>query len=255
VTRQDSITIFGCRIDRVTMDDALYRCRVFMHEGGPHTIVTADTSGIVIAQEDDEYRRILNAADLVTPDSIGVVWASRRFRTPLPERVPGVDTMERLCEMASETGARVYLLGAAPGVAEIAADNLREKFPGLVIAGTRHGYFAADEEKGIVEAIAATRPDMLFVAFGIPKQEKFIARWLPATGAKLAMGVGGSFDAFAGVVKRAPALVRQMHLEWLWRTLSNPRKWRKAMTLPRFAWMVLRSSAARGEARKNPNAP
>lgn len=246
VTRQQSITIFGCRIDRVTMNDALSLCRRFLREGGPHTIVTADTSGIVIAQEDEEYRRILNNADLVTPDSIGVVWASRRFRTPLPERVPGVDTMERLCEMASETGARVYLLGAAPGVAEIAADNLRENYPGLVVAGTHHGYFAAGEEKAIVEAIAAARPDMLFVAFGIPKQEKFIARWLPATGARLAMGVGGSFDAFAGIVKRAPTLVRRMHLEWLWRTLSNPRKWRKAMTLPRFAWMVLTARSQRG---------
>ncbi|HEY3265387.1 MAG TPA: WecB/TagA/CpsF family glycosyltransferase [Armatimonadota bacterium] len=233
------VRLFNCRVDRVTMDDAMDRCRAFVEEGGPHTVVTADTSGIVIAQSDPEYMRILNAADLVTPDSIGVVWASRKFRAPVPERVPGVDTMEGLCRVAAQTGWRVFLFGAAPGVADTAATNLTARFPGLTIAGTRNGYFTPAEEPGIVDGIRAARPDLLFVAFGIPKQEKWIDANLPATGAKLAMGVGGSFDAFAGVVKRAPLFVRRLHMEWLWRTLSNPKKIGKAMTLPKFAWMVI----------------
>lgn len=216
------------------------RCRAFLEGERPRYVVTADTSGIVIAQQDAEYRRILNAADLVTPDSIGVVWASRRFGAPVPERVPGVDTMEALCALAAEEGRRVFLFGAAPGVADQAAENLVRKHPGLNVVGTRHGFFSADEEEDIVSTIRAARPDLLFVAFGIPKQEKWIAQHLPATGAKLAMGVGGSFDAFAGVVKRAPAPIRKIHMEWLWRTLSNPKKIRKAATLPRFALMVLR---------------
>lgn len=236
-----SVELFGCRVDRVTMEEAMDRSRAFLAEGGPHYVVTADTSGIVIAQDDAEYRRILNAADLVTPDSIGVVWASRKFGAPVPERVPGVDTMEALCALAAREGHRAFLFGAAPGVAEMAGANLAAKYPGLNVVGVRHGFFTPGEEEGIVADIRAARPDMLFVAFGIPKQEKWIARHLPATGAKLAMGVGGSFDAFAGVVKRAPAPVRRIHLEWLWRTLGNPKKIRKAATLPRFAMMVLRA--------------
>lgn len=235
-----SVELFGCRVDRVTMEEAMDRCRAFLEGERPRYVVTADTSGIVIAQQDAEYRRILNAADLVTPDSIGVVWASRRFGAPVPERVPGVDTMEALCALAAEEGRRVFLFGAAPGVADQAAENLVRKHPGLNVVGTRHGFFSADEEEDIVSTIRAARPDLLFVAFGIPKQEKWIAQHLPATGAKLAMGVGGSFDAFAGVVKRAPAPIRKIHMEWLWRTLSNPKKIRKAATLPRFALMVLR---------------
>jgi N-acetylglucosaminyldiphosphoundecaprenol N-acetyl-beta-D-mannosaminyltransferase len=223
------------------MREAIARCGFFLAEGGPHYVVTADTSGIVIAQGDEEYRRIINEADLVTPDSIGVVWASRKFGQPVPERVPGVDTMEALCGLAAAEGLRVYLFGAAPGVAETAAANLRAKFPGLTVAGTRNGYFASTDEPGIIADIRNAGADVLFVAFGIPKQEKWIKQNLPATGARLAMGVGGSFDAFAGVVKRAPATIRKVHLEWLWRTLSNPRKIRKAATLPRFAWMVYRA--------------
>jgi len=238
--RPPSVDLFGCRVDRVTMAEALAQCGAFLAEEGPHYIVTADTSGIVIAQDDPEYRRILNAANLVTPDSIGVVWASRKFGEPVPERVPGVDTMEALCELAAQQGYRVYLFGAAPGVAQTAARNLAAKYPGLNVVGTRNGFFTREEEPAIVADIRAARPDILFVAFGIPRQEKWIAANLGATGAKLAMGVGGSFDAFAGVVKRAPAPVRKVHLEWLWRTLSNPKKIRKAATLPRFALMVLR---------------
>lgn len=235
-----SVSLFGCRVDRVTMREAIARCGAFLAEGGPHYVVTADTSGIVIAQSDTEYRRIINEADLVTPDSIGVVWASRKFGKPVPERVPGVDTMEALCALAAAEGLRVYLFGAAPGVAQKAATNLCCKYPGLAIAGTRDGFFRAKDEPGIITEIAAAQTDILFVAVGIPKQEKWIKANLPATGAGLAMGVGGSFDAFAGVVKRAPKAVQRIHMEWLWRTLSNPKKIKKAVTLPIFVWMVLR---------------
>jgi len=237
-----SVELFGCRVDRVSMREAIARCGAFLAEGGPHYVVTADTSGIVIAQSDDEYRKIINEADLVTPDSIGVVWASRKFGSPVPERVPGVDTMEALCALAAAEGLRVFLFGAAPGVADMAAANLTRKYPGLPIAGTRNGFFSGDDIPGIVESIKAANTDILFVAVGIPKQEKWIRANLAATGARLAMGVGGSFDAFAGVVKRAPKAVQRAHMEWLWRTLSNPKKIRKAATLPRFAMMVLRGS-------------
>jgi N-acetylglucosaminyldiphosphoundecaprenol N-acetyl-beta-D-mannosaminyltransferase len=150
--------------------------------------------------------------------------------------------MEALCALAAAEGLRVFLFGAAPGVADMAAANLTRKYPGLPIAGTRNGFFSGDDIPGIVESIKAANTDILFVAVGIPKQEKWIRANLAATGARLAMGVGGSFDAFAGVVKRAPKAVQRAHMEWLWRTLSNPKKIRKAATLPRFAMMVLRGS-------------
>jgi N-acetylglucosaminyldiphosphoundecaprenol N-acetyl-beta-D-mannosaminyltransferase len=234
-----SVTLFGCRVDRLPMEGVVIRCSEFLREDRPHYVVTADTSAIVIAQDDEPFRGIINDADLVTPDSIGVVWASKRAGSPVPERVPGVDTMERLCELAAKTGDPVYLLGAAPGVAEMAANALCQRFPGLKVSGARDGFFQPDDEPDIVRAIAESGARILFVALGIPKQEKFIARNLASTGVRLAMGVGGSFDCFAGIVKRAPTIVRNFQLEWLWRTLSNPKKWRKALTLPQFAFMVL----------------
>lgn len=234
-----SVEILGVTVHAVSMKGAVYAIEGFIQEGGPSMVITADTSGIVLAQHDRQWMDIMNGASLVTPDSIGVVWAARRLGTPVRERVTGVDLMDILCSRAAQKGYRVYLLGSAPGVAEQAARKMQERHPGLLVVGARHGFLAPDEEAEVVREIRSLGVDILFVAMGIPRQEKFIFEHLYEMAAKVSIGVGGSFDVWSGNVRRAPKFVRAMRLEWLWRLLLNPRKWRKALTLPQFIWLVV----------------
>lgn len=235
------VTILGIPVDRLTMDETVARVESFIASGAPHMVVTADSSGIVEAGRDQEFFEIMQTADLVTADSVGVVWAAKRKGMPLPERVSGVDLFARLCQGSAEKGYKLFLLGAAPGVAEIAAERCRLRFPGCRIVGTRHGFFPADSDELVAREIAATKPDVLFVAMGMPRQEKFIRRTQEIIRAPVAIGVGGTLDVFSGNVKRAPKLIQKLRLEWLWRTLQNPKKISKARNLPIFVRRVIRA--------------
>lgn len=239
--RRVQVDILGIAVDDVTMEGALRTIENFVASDRSHIVVTADASGIYIAQGDPDYRRILIEADLVTPDSVGVLWAAKKRGHALPERVSGVDLVDRICEISARRGFSVYFLGAAPGVADLAAETLRAKYPGCNIVGTRHGYFDPADDEAVAREVAAFHPDVLFVAMGIPRQEKFIAATRSTIRAKAAIGVGGSLDVFSGRVKRAPKAVQKLRLEWLWRTALNPKKISKAKCLPKFAWRVLRS--------------
>ncbi|MDO8684450.1 MAG: WecB/TagA/CpsF family glycosyltransferase [Armatimonadota bacterium] len=230
-------TILGIRIDRLDMASAVGVVRRFLNSGKPHMVVTADSAGLALAQSDVELRQIMLSADLVTPDSSGLLLGARLMGTPLIERVSGIDLAQEICKICAETGDSIYLLGAAPGIAESAAQNLAAKYPNLKIAGTHDGYFSDDAP--VVEEIKKSGASVLFVAMGIPKQEKWIAAHLQALGVSLAIGLGGSFDVFSGQVKRAPAWMRNHGFEWLHRLISNPRKISKVAHLPRFAIMVL----------------
>ncbi len=233
------VDILGIGVDPVSMEEAIARISRFIDEGVPRIVVTADSSGLVAAQSDVVWRDILLNADLVTPDSAGVVWASRRLGSPVRDRVSGVDLVERICERSSVSGWRIFFLGAAPGVAAKAADQMRLKYPGVNIVGVHDGYFPTSDEISVVAEVRTASPDVVFVAMGIPKQEKFIAEHLFELGSKVAMGVGGSFDVLSGTVKRAPKLFQRMRLEWLWRWVLRPSKWRKNILLPKFWWMVM----------------
>lgn len=234
-----SVEILGVTVHAVSIKSAVYAIEALIEQGGPSMVITADTSGIVLAQHDRQWMDIMNGANLVTPDSIGVVWAARRLGTPIRERVTGVDLMDILCSRAAQKGYRVCLLGAAPGVAAQAARRMQERHPGLIVVGATHGYLSPAEEAEVVREIRSLNVDILFVAMGIPKQEKFIFEHLYEMAAKVSIGVGGSFDVWSGNVRRAPKLIRAMRLEWLWRLLLNPRKWRKALSLPQFLWLIL----------------
>jgi N-acetylglucosaminyldiphosphoundecaprenol N-acetyl-beta-D-mannosaminyltransferase len=179
----------------------------------------------------------------VVADGIGVVWASRRVGCPLPERVPGIELMEALCARAEAEGWAVFLLGGLPGVAEQAALALSRRWPRLRVAGTHHGYFS--EDGPVVEQVARSGAQVLFCGLGSPRQELWLARNLARLGVQLAMGVGGSLDVLAGRTPRAPLWLRRLHLEWLYRLLREPRRWRRQLALPRFAWLVLRSRPGR----------
>lgn len=239
VTR-DTVNILGIPVDRVTMDEALLRIDDMVASGRPNFVATADASMIVDGVSIPEFGDLLRSAALVTPDSAGVLWAAKRAGKPLEGKVSGVDLVDRLCERSAARGYRLYFLGAEPGVAEEAAKQLAERHPGCHIVGTHHGYFGPDKDAQVAAEVAKSNLDVLFVAMGIPRQEFFIRDTMSVIGARVAMGVGGSFDVYSGRVKRAPIIFRRMRMEWLWRLILNPRKWRKVLKLPQFVMMVLR---------------
>ena len=185
-------------------------------------------------------RAIVADADLVTPDGAGILWASRLLRTPIHHKVSGVDLVGHVCRLSAERGWRVFFLGAAPGVADEAAANLRARFPGAQIVGTHDGYFTPEQEPDVLARIKAAMPDVLLVAFGIPKQEKWITRHKADLNIPVSVGIGGSFDVYSGRVSRAPVWMQEHSLEWLHRLASNPKKIGKVMTLPKFVLLALR---------------
>ncbi len=237
------VWILGVPFDPVGLKEAADRACSVVRAGGSHLVVTANPELVVAAQSDPELARAVRAASLVVADGIGVVWASRRFRRPLPERVPGIELMELLCARAAEEGWRVFLLGGLAGVAEQAAAALQRRWPTLQVAGTHHGYFSEDD--AVVEQVARSGAELLFCGLGSPRQELWLHRHLHPLGVRLAMGVGGSLDVLAGRTPRAPGWVRRLHLEWLYRLARQPWRWRRQLALPRFAWMVLRSGPGR----------
>ncbi len=235
-----SISLLGIKVSKITMTDALSAVSNFIESGVPHMIVTADASMIARAQEDDELKTIINEADLVTPDGSGIIKGARILGTPLIERVSGVDLAKELCRMSAEQGFSIYFLGAEPGIAEAAAENLAKTFPGMKIAGTHDGYFKQDRDAEIAGLVKASGAKALLVAMGIPRQEKFIKRYMQEMGICVAIGVGGSFDVFSGKVKRAPVWIQNHGLEWLYRLIKDPSKISKVSVLPKFLMMIYR---------------
>lgn len=238
---RNSIRLLGMRVDRVDMAGALGLVEEFIRQGTPHHIVTADASMVVTATEDPEFAAIVEASDLVTPDGAGILWATKRNGEPIPAKVSGVDLAARCVALSAEKGWRIFFFGAAPGVAEEATARMLARYPGAHLVGHRNGFFKAEDEPAIVEEIRAAKPDILLVALGIPRQEKFIFQNKAALGVPVCIGVGGTLDVFSGTVKRAPVWMQNTGLEWLYRVASNPKKISKVKMLPRFALMTLRA--------------
>ena len=238
----DALPILGLPVHPVSTDDALrfFEDAIAAESRVPHHVVTADASMVVLARRDPELRAIIVGADLVTPDGAGILWASRLLHTPITQKVSGVDLVAHACRLSAERGWRLFFLGAAPGVAEEAAERLRARFPGVQIVGTQDGYFPPEQEASVVTQVQAARPDILFVAFGIPRQEKWITRHKAALGVPVALGIGGSFDVHSGRVQRAPVWMQEHGMEWLHRLAANPKKIGKVLTLPKFVLLALR---------------
>ena len=235
----DHVCVLGVKIHRVDMDGTLALIREFIASDKPHIIVTADASSVMRAQSDTEFQYLVNAADLITPDGFGVIKAASLLGCPLIERVSGVEIAKEMCRMSAEEGFSIYFLGAAPGVAELAAQNMKSRFPALNIAGVHDGFFGPERDAEIVAQVKESGAQALLVAMGIPRQEKFIYDNLNKLGVRVAMGVGGSFDVFSGKVKRAPVWFQNHGLEWLYRLAKDPSKMKKAACLPKFAALVL----------------
>jgi N-acetylglucosaminyldiphosphoundecaprenol N-acetyl-beta-D-mannosaminyltransferase len=235
-------------VDAVTFDEVLGRIETFIADGYPHQVVTVNPEFVMTAQSNADFQNIINTSALALPDGVGVSWASRRLGRPLPERIPGVDLVERLAALSADRGYRLYFLGAMPGVADKAIEMLRVRYPGMVVAGTHAGSPHPEDEADIVTRVRAARPHVLFVAYGAPAQDRWITRNLDRLEVPVCIGVGGSFDYIAGVHPRAPRWLRRLGLEWLHRLITQPRRWRRMLALPRFAWRVLWRSmvSARG---------
>lgn len=234
----ETCDVLGVPVSTATFAETVRMMSDAVKSGRQSIVVTADSSGLALSEEDIELKQIYQDAAIATADSSGVVSAIRKLSGKVVERVSGVDLVDALCHESSQHGFRIFFLGAGHGVAELAAERLRLKHPGCQIVGTRHGFFPSSDDEVVASEVAEANPDILLVAMGIPRQEKFLDKCLTLTGAKLGMGVGGSFDVFSGKAKRAPVFIQKLKLEWLWRTILNPKKWRKAAMLPKFAMLV-----------------
>lgn len=234
------VIIMDVPINKVTMEEASDQVVGYLLGNDQHTVFTPNPEIIMDAQKDPELMRILQEADLVVADGIGVVLASRILRVErLPERVGGFDLMQQVLNKIKDKDVNVYFLGSKPGVAKEAANNMRKTYPGINIVGTRDGYFGPEEEPDIINEIKALKVDLLMVGLGAPRQEKWIDQHIEELGIKVGVGVGGSLDVMAGTVKRAPEIYQKLGLEWFYRLLTNPKRAKRMLNLPIFGIKVI----------------
>ena len=229
--------IMGIAFDNVTMQQALEKAGEILAGDKTCYAVTPNAEIAYEALKDEDLRALLNEADLVLPDGAGVVLASKLLKTPLQQKVAGVDFADGLLGMLAQTGKSVYLLGSKPGIAELAAEKMRQKHPGLLICGMHDGYFK--DEAPVIDAINEAKPDVLFVCLGAPKQELFMKRHQNELSCKLKIGLGGSLDSFAGTVRRAPKWMIKANLEWLYRLYKEPKRFGRMLRLPKYLWAVV----------------
>jgi len=237
----ESVYVLGVRVDRLSQKQALDRIEQIIirrRAGGDvapcQQVVTLNTEFVMAAQHNLAFRTTINEASLVLPDGIGVVWSTHYLGQPAPERVTGTDTLVALAKRCAAAGYRIYLLGAAPGVAEVAGSYLREVAPGLELVGTYAGSPAPGEEDTIIDRIKSARADVLCVAYGAPAQDLWIRRNLSRLPAAVAIGGGGAYDFLSGRQRRAPRIMQRTGLEWLYRLYRQPWRWRRMTAIPQF---------------------
>lgn len=237
---QDRITILGIPVDKITYKRWMQLIDQWVRNGSrAYHVCTTNPEFVIIAQRDHNFRHILQRADLCVPDGVGLLWASRVLGTELPERVTGSDGTRVIAQHAAAKGWKLFFLGAAPGVAEKAAEILRSDYPGVQIVDCYDGSPRPEDEDAIVERVNASGADILLVAYGAPKQDAWIARNLPRLQVRMAMGVGGAFDFIAGVIPRAPDNMQKYGLEWLYRLYKQPWRIRRMLRLPLFVGLVI----------------
>ncbi|MFA6549509.1 MAG: polysaccharide pyruvyl transferase CsaB [Candidatus Margulisiibacteriota bacterium] len=236
--RRGEVDFSGIKVDNVTLTEAAQKAEEFIKSRQPHLIVTPNPEIIVTAQDDPDLKHIMNAADLRVPDGISMVVVSKILGRPLKERVSGIDLMLKLIKISAEKGYRIFLLGSAPGVAAEATKQLTNKHPSLQIVGTQDGYFKDDSE--VTQKIKNAGPDILFVGLGGGKQEKWCARRLQELGTSACMTIGGSLDVISGRKQRAPKWIQALYIEWLYRLITEPNRWKRQLALPKFLWLMFK---------------
>lgn len=234
----ERVEILGVKVDAVTMAQAVERVEDLIAEKNSSIVATANAEMLLNATHDAELKKILNAASLVVPDGAGTVWAARHLGKQMPERVAGFDLVQELMKIAPARGIKFFLFGAAPGIADKAKLKAETLYPGIKIVGTRNGYFKPADETEIISQIKNSQPDILLAALGVPKQEKWLFKYRDELKIPVSIGVGGTFDVMAGVVKRAPLWMQKARLEWLFRAMLQPSRAGRLIALPKFVWKV-----------------
>lgn len=229
--------IMGLQFDNITMEEALDAAKALLQGEHAARVVTPNAEIAYEALHDENMRTLLNSAELMLPDGAGVVLASKILKTPLKQKVAGVDFADGLLGVLETTGQSLYLLGSKPGIGELAAQKMMQKHPKLRIAGIADGYF--QDEAPVIDKINASGADVLFVCLGAPKQEQFMARHQKVLHVKLMAGLGGTLDSFAGTVKRAPKWMIRLNLEWLYRLIKEPKRFKRMLRLPKYLWAVV----------------
>ena len=242
----DRVDIMGVGFDAVTLTQAADRAIEQIRAGKKGYVVTPNPEIVYEAMENAEFRRLVNRASLVLPDGVGVIYASKILGKKLPGKVAGIDFAATLMHRMAQEKMRLFLLGAKPGVAEKAAENLRKRYPGLTITGTKDGYFKNDSE-AVAAVNAAGGADVMFVCLGAPKQEIFMDKHQQELNVTLCCGLGGSLDVFAGTVQRAPDLFIKLGLEWFYRLLKEPKRIGRMMRLPLFILLVIKKKLFGGK--------
>lgn len=241
------INFFGVRMDALTMKETLDVCEKFIQSGKPHQHVVVNVAKLVDMQKNKELHDDVTGADLINVDGMGVVWGARLFGNKIPERVAGIDLFANLLTLSERKGYRVYFLGATDEVLKQMVKNIKKNHPKLIIAGYRNGYYDEKEQKSIADNIKKSKAQLLFVGMSSPRKERFIKGQLKNTGVSFAMGVGGSFDIFAGKVKRAPRWVQKAGFEWFYRLVQEPRRLfkRYLYTNSKFALLLVKHAFKR----------
>ena len=234
----ERVEILGMKVDAVTMAEAVARVENLITEKKSSLVATANAEMILNATHDAELKKILNAANLVVPDGAGTVWAARHLGKQMPERVAGFDLVQELMKISPARGIKFFLFGAAPGIADKAKLKAEALYPGIKIVGTRNGYFKPEDEPEIISQIKNSRADILLAALGVPKQEKWLFKYKDELKVPVSIGVGGTFDVMAGVVRRAPLWMQKARLEWLFRAMLQPSRAGRLLALPKFVWKV-----------------
>lgn len=231
------VNILGVEIDNLSLKEAVNEIGRLVKTGSPSLIVTANPEIIWVARKDPYFAECLRAAKLVTADGIGVVLAARILGTPVKQRVTGIDLTTALFAEAVKKNYKFYFVGGRPGIAERAAEQITSRYPGIQILGVQHGYFKDDTE--IIADISEKKPDILLVALGMGKQEKWIRERVKSAGVPVSIGVGGSFDVFSGEVRRAPVWMQKAGVEWLYRLICQPSRIGRMLQLPKFLVAVI----------------
>lgn len=235
----EKINIRGIPVDNVNLDEAFSAVVSFVHSNSFHMICTPNAEIVQQCIEDEALADLIRSADLIIPDGAGVVLASKILGSPLKAKTPGCELGERIAKESGANGFRVYFLGGKPGIAALAEEKLREKYPDFKTVGTHDGYFKkeGEENDAVIAEINAAAPDILFVCLGVPAQEKWIAAnrdRLPTV--RAALGLGGSLDSYAGTMKRAPRIFIRLNLEWFYRLCCQPSRIGRMMKLPKFVF-------------------
>lgn len=234
------VSIFGVPFSKLSMNETVNLVTRMIESREPHQIITANPIMVMSAVDSPTYLDLLQAADLVVPDGAGIVWAANYVGNPVAERVAGFDLLHRLMQLGELKGWKVYLLGASPEMIEAAANSLKRQYPALQLVGYRDGYFQAAEDAAVIANIREHDPDILLVGRSADKQEPWIAHYKQQLGVPVIMGVGGSFDVLSGKLKRAPGIFQKLRMEWFYRLLQEPWRYKRMLVLPKFAMKVIR---------------